>query len=43
MKTADGTTGREALGRALEGDEEALGEFISGAIGEVVEGAAEIE
>jgi hypothetical protein len=43
MKTADGMTGRQALDKALEGDGEAAGEFISGAIGELVEGAAEIE
>jgi hypothetical protein len=36
-------TGRQALGNALEGDGEALGEFINGAIGEAVVGAAEIE
>ena len=34
MKTADGMTGRQALERALEGDGEALGEVISGAVGE---------
>ena len=43
MRTADGLTGREALGRALAGDGEAAGQFVMGAIGEVVEGAAEIE
>jgi RHS repeat-associated protein len=43
MTTADGMTGREALGRALAGDGEALGQFGLGAVGEVVEGAAELE
>jgi RHS repeat-associated protein len=41
MTTADGMTGREALGRALAGDGEAFGEFAAGAVGEVVMGAAE--
>jgi hypothetical protein len=43
MTTADGMTGREALEKALQGDGEALGDFISGVIGTVVEGTAEIE
>jgi len=43
MKTADGMTGRQALEKALEGDGEALGEFVSGAIGEIVVRGAEIE
>lgn len=40
MKTADGLTGREALGNALAGDEAALGEFVLGAAGEIVEGGS---
>lgn len=43
MKTADGMTGREALQKALGGDGEAAGEFVSGAMGELVGDAAEIE
>jgi hypothetical protein len=43
LKTADGLTGRQALQRALQGDGEAVGDFISGAIGKIVEGAAELE
>jgi hypothetical protein len=43
MKTADGMTGRPALPRALGGDGEAAGQFVSGALGELVEGGTEIE
>jgi hypothetical protein len=41
MTTADGMTGREALGRALAGDGEAFGQFAASAVGEVVMGSAE--
>ena len=43
MSTSNGMTGRQALQQALEGDGEAAGQFVMGAMGEVVEGAAEIE
>jgi RHS repeat-associated protein len=41
MTTVDGVTGREALGRALAGDGEALGQFIDSAIGEGIADACE--
>jgi RHS repeat-associated protein len=43
MKTGDGMTGREALQKALQGDGEAFGEFVTGAVGEVAEGIAVVE
>lgn len=43
MKTADGLTGREALGRALTGDGGAAYDFIEGLAGEAAIRAAPIE
>lgn len=41
METPSGSTGREALQGALNGDSEAAGDFVSGAVGEVIKDAAE--
>ncbi len=43
MKTVDGMTGRQALEKALAGDGEAAGQFLSDGIGELVDGGAEVE